>query len=281
MHGFPDSPHTWDKLMPELAHAGYHAIAPYMRGYAPSSPAKQDLGLPDYSALATGHDVLDLVKAFNVAAGDPENKPAVLIGHDWGALAVYTATAIDDRLVSKLVTVAITHPSVINPLSPDFLPGGKSDHFAFLGLVPGALQWFSANDFQGVDYYFKKWSPDLQAGPDDMCWAKESFRNGGAAGAIGYYHSLSLLQNGVDLAVLNRKRTAVPTLTVYGVDDGATNVANFAKTPPAFVGCADDEGGPVGPSCHYKLVPVPHAGHFVQREAPAVLASQVLAFLAE
>jgi len=37
LHGFPDSAHTWRYLLPELAAAGYHAVAPFLRGYAPTA----------------------------------------------------------------------------------------------------------------------------------------------------------------------------------------------------------------------------------------------------
>ena len=37
LHGFPDSAHTWRYLLPELAAAGFHAVAPWMRGYAPTA----------------------------------------------------------------------------------------------------------------------------------------------------------------------------------------------------------------------------------------------------
>ena len=42
IHGFPDSAHTWRYLMPELAQAGFRAIAPFTRGYAPTSLAPDD-----------------------------------------------------------------------------------------------------------------------------------------------------------------------------------------------------------------------------------------------
>ena len=32
LHGFPDSAWTWRHLLPELARAGFHAVAPFMRG---------------------------------------------------------------------------------------------------------------------------------------------------------------------------------------------------------------------------------------------------------
>ena len=39
IHGFPDSAHTWRHLLPVLAHSGFRAVAPFTRGYAPSSIA--------------------------------------------------------------------------------------------------------------------------------------------------------------------------------------------------------------------------------------------------
>jgi len=50
LHGFPDTAHTWRYLLPELATAGYHAVAPFMRGYAPT--AVPDGGRYDIGALA-------------------------------------------------------------------------------------------------------------------------------------------------------------------------------------------------------------------------------------
>ena len=36
LHGFPDHAPTWQHLMPELAAAGYHVVAPWLRGYSPT-----------------------------------------------------------------------------------------------------------------------------------------------------------------------------------------------------------------------------------------------------
>src|SRR5580693_2537119 len=83
LHGFPDSAHTWRFLLPELAAAGYHAVAPFMRGYAPSDIS------PDghYQLGAIVRDV----NALHEALGASSN--AVIIGHDWGAMATYGAVA--------------------------------------------------------------------------------------------------------------------------------------------------------------------------------------------
>ena len=37
LHGFPDTAHTWRHLLPVLGDAGYHAVAPFLRGYAPTA----------------------------------------------------------------------------------------------------------------------------------------------------------------------------------------------------------------------------------------------------
>lgn len=74
-HGFPDSPMTWRHLLPALAAAGYRAVAPYMRGYAPSAVPATD----DYYGASLAADM----NALNAALGGKGD--AVLIGHDWGA----------------------------------------------------------------------------------------------------------------------------------------------------------------------------------------------------
>lgn len=32
LHGWPDSPRTWDSIVPALCEAGYHCFAPFLRG---------------------------------------------------------------------------------------------------------------------------------------------------------------------------------------------------------------------------------------------------------
>ena len=77
VHGFPDHPPTWDLLMPELAAAGYHVVAPWLRGYSPTGLAPDG----NYQAASVALDTLGIADAL---AGDNE---AVLIGHDWGAIS--------------------------------------------------------------------------------------------------------------------------------------------------------------------------------------------------
>ena len=76
LHGFPDTAHSWDGVMPEVARAGFRAVAPFMRGYFPTAiPADHE-----YDGDALGRDVLALIAALG-------EQQAIVVGHDWGASA--------------------------------------------------------------------------------------------------------------------------------------------------------------------------------------------------
>src|SRR5881398_2699652 len=70
LHGFPDSADTWRHLLPALAGAGFRAVAPFMRGYAPTA-------IPADGAYHLGALVADAVALHEVLGGDGN---AVLIG---------------------------------------------------------------------------------------------------------------------------------------------------------------------------------------------------------
>lgn len=97
LHGFPDSAHTWRYLLPALADAGFHAVAPFMRGYAPT-------GIPADGCFRLGAPVADVVGLHDALDGDNR---AVLIGHDWGAETAYGAAAFAPDRWRRVVTLAV------------------------------------------------------------------------------------------------------------------------------------------------------------------------------
>jgi pimeloyl-ACP methyl ester carboxylesterase len=110
LHGFPDCARTWQHLLPALAGAGFHAVAPFMRGYAPTQiPADGDYRLRTLAADAVAlHEVLG-------GASD-----AVLIGHDWGAETAYRAAAAAPSRWRRLVTLAVPPTGLDAVLLADF-----------------------------------------------------------------------------------------------------------------------------------------------------------------
>src|SRR5260221_1908679 len=118
LHGFPDTPHSWDAVRPAVSAIGFRVVAPFMRGYAPTEiPADGT-----YDSDTLGRDVLALIDALR-------EERAIVVGHDWGAGAAYSAASLGPERVELLVTVAIPHPASIIPTPkmvwlgrPFFLP---------------------------------------------------------------------------------------------------------------------------------------------------------------
>src|ERR1019366_917099 len=81
LHGFPELAYSWRKVMPALAAAGYHVIAPDQRGYGRTTgwDANYDGDLASFRLLNLVRDALGLVSAFGYRS------VASVIGHDFGS----------------------------------------------------------------------------------------------------------------------------------------------------------------------------------------------------
>jgi len=93
LHGFPELGYSWRKMMPALAEAGYHVIAPDQRGYGRTSgwDANYDGDLHSFRLLNLVRDALGLVSAFGYRSID------AVVGHDFGsAVAAWCALVRPD-----------------------------------------------------------------------------------------------------------------------------------------------------------------------------------------
>jgi pimeloyl-ACP methyl ester carboxylesterase len=81
LHGFPELAFSWRKVMPELAAAGYHVIAPDQRGYGRTTgwDANYDGDLAPFRLLNLVRDALGLVAAFGYRSVE------AVVGHDFGS----------------------------------------------------------------------------------------------------------------------------------------------------------------------------------------------------
>ena len=81
LHGFPEIAYSWRKVMPRLAAAGYHAVAPDLRGYGRTTgwSADFDADLRPFRLLNAVRDALGLVFALGY------RRAAAVVGHDFGA----------------------------------------------------------------------------------------------------------------------------------------------------------------------------------------------------
>lgn len=246
LHGFPDTAHTWSAVQPALAAAGYRSVAPFTRGYAPSEIPTTD----DYGADTLGRDALALIEALG-------EQRAIVVGHDWGASAAYSAASLGPEHVELLVTLAIPHPASLLP-TPANLWSGR--HFLTLR-TSGAPARVRANDFAHVDELVQRWSRAWKVPPDETALVKASFREPGCLeAALGYYRCLT-----PRVPPSQRKKISVPSVCFAGETDLLPQAA-FERAARCFSGS-------------YRVVRMP-GGHFLHREYPERFISELLATLA-
>ncbi len=244
-HGFPDTAHSWDDVRPRIAAKGYRVVSPFMRGYRPTAAPPRDA---DAETLA--RDVLGLIDALG-------EKEAILVGHDWGAAAVYGATALAPEKVKKLVAVGIPHPATWR-VTPGKLWGVR--HF-FAYKVPGASKRFARDDFAALPKICKRWSPEWTPSAAELAPVRECFADAASLdAAFGYYRELAFIP-----ARWLKARIAVPTVVFSGTCDPNADREDYARGGVLF-------DGP------YVIEEMP-GGHFMHREHPAVFAEKLLAHL--
>jgi epoxide hydrolase A/B len=87
-HGFPESWYSWRHQLHALSDAGFHAVAPDMRGYGQTQSPQE---IDQYTLF---HLIGDMVDLLNVLGA----QEAVIVGHDWGApVAWYASLLRPDR----------------------------------------------------------------------------------------------------------------------------------------------------------------------------------------
>jgi pimeloyl-ACP methyl ester carboxylesterase len=245
LHGFPDTPHTWDDLRSRIAAKGYRAVSPFMRGYHPTAIPDRDA---DQETLA--RDALALVDALGASE-------AIVIGHDWGASAAYGAAALGPERVKKLFVLAIPHPATLKPTLKK-LWGVR--HFAVYKL-PGAPERFARNDFAALPEICRRWSPSWRPDPNEFDPVRASFSNRASLNAaFGYYRKLSPIPS----ASL-KARITVPAVVFAGLDDPIAEPADYRGAARMFAG-------------DY-IVEEVDGGHFMHREHPDAFAERLLAHL--
>jgi len=83
-HGFPESWYSWRHQLTALAEAGFHAVAPDMRGYGQTQSPEE---IDQYSLFHLVGDMVGLLDALGA-------ETAVIVGHDWGAPVAWHAALL-------------------------------------------------------------------------------------------------------------------------------------------------------------------------------------------
>ena len=265
LHGFPDTAYSWRKVAPALVNAGWRVVAPFMRGYLPSS-------LPSDGSYHVGAVMDDALRVLDAAG--PTGRD-VFIGHDWGAIAAAGLAAMPDSPFSKAVIMSV-------PLTAAFRPFGRLPHSARLAAkLPRQLlhSWY-------IMYFQLPWLPDRSASwVIPRLWrqwspgyhADEDLRYVDAAigtperwrAALGYYRATVRGSRPPDqYAELNKhwlQAPRLPTLYLHGTDDGCSE-----DYTPWIERVLPDES---------EVALIENGAHFLQLDQPDVVARHIVDFI--
>ena len=286
-HGFPELSHSWRHQVPALAEAGYHAVAPDMRGYGGS-------GRPDavdaYDILHLTGDVLGLMDALG-------EERAVLVGHDWGAPVVWNLALRAPERVRGVVGMSVPytprseHPptAIWKRLFADnwfyilyFQEPGVADadlgrdaattlrrlicavsgvpSAESLALLAGPRDGRGMVDRLPEPAGLPDWLP-----PADLDHYVSVFARTGFTGGLNWYRNFD--RNWELTPELAGARVEVPALFVAGEGDPVLVMASLDAMREQVTDLRD-------------VVVVPGAGHWVQQEKPDEVNAAVLGFLA-
>jgi len=98
VHGFPESWYSWRHQMAPLAAAGFTACAIDVRGYGGSDKPH---AVEAYAMKEIAADVAGVIEALS------PGKPAVLIGHDWGAPIVWHTAVLHPKQVRAVAGLSV------------------------------------------------------------------------------------------------------------------------------------------------------------------------------
>ncbi len=261
LHGFPDTPETFTHQLGALADARFLAVAPVMRGYAPSAQPTDG----DYHAVRMAEDVVAWAEALS-------DTPVHLVGHDWGANVAYAAASLAPERFASLTTMAVPHPvRFAEAFASDPAQAARSAYiFAFQ--TPGFEEQILADDCAYLEALWRAWSPGWDIPAEMITGMKATFRQPGVArAALEYYRQAfdAASPAAQETAALFTKPITVPTLGICGADDQCI-------TQDVFLGAmreADFPGGLVTRS-------IPHAGHFCHAEQPVAVNALLLEWFA-
>lgn len=266
LHGFPDTAYGWRKMAPRLVESGWRVVAPFMRGYAPSS-------IPSDGSYHIGALMDDALRVRSAAGGTARD---VLIGHDWGAMAAAGLAAMPDSPFAKAVILSVPPAAAFRPL------GRVPDRGRLARQLPSQLvrswyiiyfqlPWLPERSVSWVPpLLWKRWSPGYDAEEDlrhvdAAIGTPESWR-----AALGPYRAvIRNTRPPARYAELHRHWTEaprLPSLYLHGHDDGCATPA-FAHWTEKVLPDGSD------------VAIVEHAGHFLQLEQPDKVAELVLAFI--
>jgi pimeloyl-ACP methyl ester carboxylesterase len=264
LHGWPDDVRTYDAVAPALQAAGFRTIAPYLRGFGPTSFLSADT-MRSGEMVAMAQDALDLADVLKL-------EKFAVVGHDWGARIAYVLAAVFPQRIKRAVAMSVGWQPGELP-TPGIEQARKYWYQWFMATARGA-ETVRRDGRAFARIQWETWAPqgwfdDAQFETtarsfDNPDWADitlHSYRvRWGDAEKDSHYRVL-------DERTKSARTISVPTLMIQGGADGVTLPESTDGKDKHFTG-------------GYQRKVLDGVGHFPTREAPEAVNALLLDFLA-
>jgi pimeloyl-ACP methyl ester carboxylesterase len=242
LHGFPEFWYSWRHQINALAQAGYHVVAPDMRGYNLSS---KPAGWREYGAESLAGDVAGLIRHFGV-----EN--AYVAGHDWGAAVAYFTAMQHPEVVKRLAILNVPHPARMLASFRTWRQLRKSWYMFFFQLPVIPERLLSAKDFAAAKRALRAESPDAFTDADIERYVEAWSQPGALTTMINYYRAA--LRRSPRSALARLRPIDGPVLVIWGQRDSVLG-SELAEPESKWVS-------------DVRVERIPQATHWVQHDAP-------------
>ncbi len=122
VHGWPESWYSWRHQLKALSEAGYHAVAPDMRGYGKTDKPKN---IEDYDIKHLTADVAGIVDAMG-------EEKAFLVGHDWGSIVTWNTMLLYPEKFKALVSMSVPYRGRATSSPIDSMRKALRDNFLYI-----------------------------------------------------------------------------------------------------------------------------------------------------
>lgn len=258
IHGFPDNNSSYNDVWPLLLESFKKEkvllLAPLMRGYEPSSQGS----LLEYKPSDFAGDF----KSFIISI-KPNGRPVHLLGHDWGAITAFKTAQLYPDLITSISTLAIPYLANLRIWEYAWFAPEQaylSSYFYTMGKNKYGDGFKQTDENSYLDKLWKYWSPNWKYSRETINDVRSTLVNNNViTHAAAYYTCLINLWNFGELS-WKVDFDKVPTLIVGGETDGCMSVRLLRREKVKLAGQK------------VSVFEVPEAGHFLQREAPEIVA---------
>jgi len=255
LHGFPEFWWSWRQQLVALAEAGYHAVAPDLRGYGASDKPPRG-----YDAPTLASDIAGVVRALG-------ERDAVIVGHDWGGHLAWSVAALHPAVVRRMVVLSIPHPLRWYSAIRDGDQRKASGYILRFQAPWAPERWVVENDAENIGDLMRRWSGPEFPDPETESRCREAIQILHTPNrALEYYRWAVRSTTRTDGRRYRRAMTApiaAPTLQLHGALDGCV----LPKT-------AQGSGQYVAADYEWRLLD--GVGHFPHQEAPDLVTGELL-----